>query len=155
MFFIGYSAQGTELRKCSTDWIIDKQMMQISFVCGQNSIKKIMRQAEKEKQKNLSRKTTNILVKPLTKPRFLRIIYTVKFIKTMKNDDEDSREYPKVTASRRWCKTGTSKTFLNITSELQLMKQRIDQQIRWSSNCRSSTVTGTHMNIAEKLWSML
>lgn len=51
MFFIGYSAQGTELRKCSTDWIIDKQMMQISFVCGQNSIKKMMRQAEKEKQK--------------------------------------------------------------------------------------------------------
>lgn len=43
----------------------------------------------------------------------------------MKNDDEDSREYPKVTASRRWCKPGTSKTFLNITSELQLMKQGI------------------------------
>lgn len=32
MFFIGYSAQGTELRKCSTDWIIDKQMM-LDIIC--------------------------------------------------------------------------------------------------------------------------
>lgn len=39
-----------------------------------------------------------------------------------KNNDEDSRIIWKVAASRRWWKTGTSKSYSKITSELQMPK---------------------------------
>lgn len=37
-----------------------------------------------------------------------------------KDYDEDSRIYPKVQANRGRCEPGTSRVYLNITSELQL-----------------------------------
>lgn len=39
-----------------------------------------------------------------------------------KNNDEDSRIFPKIAASRRWCETGISRNYLKITSELQTSK---------------------------------
>ena len=43
-----------------------------------------------------------------------------KFI--YKGYDEDSKILLKFTANRRWCESGMSKIFLNITSELQSLK---------------------------------
>lgn len=40
----------------------------------------------------------------------------------MKNVDGDSRLYLKGKANRRWCESGASRMYLNITPELQLMK---------------------------------
>lgn len=57
-------------------------------------------------------------MKPLT---FLRFLYYNKCVYD-KNNDEDSRIIWKITASRKWWKTGMSKNYLKITSELQMPK---------------------------------
>lgn len=41
---------------------------------------------------------------------------------TVKNADEDSRAYLKETENQGWWKPDASKIYLNITSELQLLK---------------------------------
>ena len=48
---------------------------------------------------------------------------------TVKNVDEDSRGYLKGTASRGWCKPGANKICLNITSELQLLKNHLEDLV--------------------------
>ncbi|MGN0331901.1 MAG: hypothetical protein ACI4D9_02565, partial [Lachnospiraceae bacterium] len=43
---------------------------------------------------------------------------------TAKNFDEDSRMYQNGKANRRWWKSGASKVYLNITSELQILNRQ-------------------------------
>ena len=58
----------------------------------------------------------------MTYPHFVFIMSLNKIFS--KDIDEDSRIYLKITASRGGCKSGMSKIFLNITSELQNLKHK-------------------------------